>query len=418
MIIKIENARVFIRGNITKAEILIEDERIKRIAKIIDEEPDEKINAHNKLIIPGFIDSHVHVRDFFERYKEDYITATKAAIAGGVTTILEMPNTKPAITNLEIFNERINLASKKSFVDFGIFIGFDGKNLDDILKANTNLVKVYMDGTLGEVSYDDVHELIEKCDKIIAFHAEDYKRIMENSDKMLHYLIRDEYAELIAVKKLSDISKSLRKRIHICHVTCKDSFKYMNEYITKEVTFHHIFFTKELYEKFGLKANVNPPLRSISDRNFLLKMLMDNKIDVIASDHAPHSMEEKEKGAPGFPCLDIFAKLVLTLMNLRILDINQVVNYCSRNPAKIFGIKYKGEILPGYYADMLIIDYKKEGIINQEEFYSKSKFSPFDGFKYKGDVETVILRGRIVYYDGEIIGRKGFGRYIYQNKFI
>ncbi len=412
MILKIENARVFIANKITYAEILIEDERIKKIAKIIDEKPDEKINAKNRLVIPAFIDSHVHVRDFFERYKEDYITASKAAIAGGVTTILEMPNTKPEIVNCEILNARIELARKKSYVDFGIFIGFNGKNLDEILSARTNLVKVYMDGTLGEIDYKDVEQLVEFSDKTIAFHAEDYKRIKENREKKLHHLVRDEYAELIAVKKISDIAKKYRKRIHICHVTCKDSFLYMNEYTTKEVTFHHIFFTNNLYERFGVMANINPPLRKLSDRNFLIEMLMKNRIDIIASDHAPHTLDEKIKGAPGFPCLDIFAKLVLTLMNYKILTLEQVINYCCKNPAKIFGIKNKGEILPNYYADLLIIDYKKEGIIKQEEFYSKSKFTPFDGFKYKGDIDTVILRGEIVYYDNEIIGKKGYGKYI------
>ncbi len=414
MLLKIENARVVIKNKITHAELLIEDERIKKIAKIIDEEPDEKINVKNRLVIPGFIDSHVHVRDFFEKYKEDYVTASKAAIAGGVTTILEMPNTKPPITDEITLNMRIELASKKSYVDFGIFFGYNGKNLAELSKNNVRMIKVYMDGTIGNVDYKDVESLLKEHGNNVAisFHAEDFLRIKENREKKLHHLIRDELAEIIAVKKLSDIAKKYKRRIHLCHLSCSESFKYVNEYITKEVTFHHALLTNDLYDKFGTKANVNPPLRSRRDRDFILRMLSEGKIDTIVTDHAPHTLEEKLKGAPGFSSLDIFAKLALTLMNLKIVNIFQLINYCSRNPARIFGLKFKGDILPNYYADLLIVDYKKEGIIKSENFYSKSKFTPFENFKYKGDVEMVILRGEIVYYDDEIIGKKGYGKYV------
>ncbi len=397
-----------INGKIEEVDILIEGERIKKVGKII--RGDESINIRKKIVIPAFIDVHVHLRDFKERHKETIETGTKAAISSGITTLIEMPNTEPSIDNMENLKKRISIINKKSYVDVGIFFKFTDKIEKDV--EDVFGYKFYMDKPFSDETFIKSFEL----GKIVCYHAEDYKIIEENKKKFReHHKIRNCKAEVIAIQKVAKNALIKRKKVHICHISCSDSLKYLNEYTTCEVTPHHLLLNKEHYEEYGGIAKVNPPLKSKKDNIYLLEALKKGKIDIIASDHAPHSISEKESedSPSGIPNLDVMAKIFLTLVKRNVISLYDLWRLYSRNPAEIFGIKEKGYLREGYYADMVVVDFDAKGKIDPDEFFSKAKYSPFEGFKYHGDVEIVFLRGKIVYYDGDIVEKRG--RFIFRD---
>lgn len=427
----IKNCRFIYRSRIEEGDILVEGERIKKIAKDIKKSSvgGKVIEAKHKLVIPGITDAHVHVRDFEERYKEDFISCSKAALSSGVTTIIEMPNTKPSIDSSEIFKKRVALGEKQSLCDFASYFMLRKNNLKEALGFKNSEIKpigykAYLD---NKVSYEFIEKAYGCLDRI-SFHAEDYRIIKRNlkfmhalnlSNFLSHARIREEIAEITAVREICRIlnQKNKKKQAYFCHLTLARSIeeaKKVNAFI--EVALHHLI----LHEKHLLKlkgiAKTNPPLRSELETQLLRKKVNNGRVDIIASDHAPHAIEEKHANAieakSGIANLDVFLKVLLTLINRGKLDLLNTINAITKNPARIFGIKDKGEIREGSYADLVIIDMKKQGIIKAENFYSKAKHSPFDGFKYIGEAETAILRGKIAYSNGEFFVKPGYGRYV------
>ena len=429
----IKNCKFAYKDRIEEGDILIEGERIKKIAKEIKRGSSEIINARGKFVIPGIIDAHVHVRDFEESYKEDFISCSKAALSSGVTTIIEMPNTKPSIDSYEIFKKRVSLAENKSLCDFATYFMLREDNLgeiariEEIRKKSKSIekppvgYKAYIDHGLKYGLISHAYNYLRR----ISFHAEDH-RIIERNLKFLHALnldnflsharIREDLAELTAVSEICNILKEKNKEAYFCHLTLAKSIeeaKKAGAFV--EVALHHLILHEKHLLKFKGIAKVNPPLRSELESMRLRKMVNENKADVIASDHAPHAIEEKRGNAieasSGIANLDVFLKVLLTLINKDKLDLIRTINMITKNPAEIFGIKNKGEIKEGNYADLVIVDMKRQGVIKAEEFYSKAKHSPFDRFKYKGEAETAILRGKIAYSDGEFFVKPGYGRY-------
>jgi dihydroorotase len=415
----LKNCKIISTKEIISGDILIEGEKIAEIGK--DLKDDDTIDIKGRPVIPGIVDVHVHMRDFKDSKKEDFYSGSRAALAGGVTTFIDMPNSNPPVIDVKTFEMRVKEAERRSIADFGINLGVTQDNLPEIGKIAHTACKVYMDGTLGGIDDETLKKAIENC-RTVAFHAEDSETIERNmgyidgSNFLLHGQVREPRAEEIAVKKVADIARKLEKRVHICHISCRKALTHLNNFTTSEATPHHLLLTEtDLKEKKGV-AKTNPPLRSHLDLRSLWDALKAGRIDIIASDHAPHEESEKEAGVfeapPGIPNLDVMSRLFLTLVNKGTISLFDIVRLMCTNPARIFGIEHKGEIAVGKDADILILDMDEKGKIDVDEFYSKAKYSPFEGWKTIGKADTVILRGKVAYEDGEFNIRKGHGKMI------
>lgn len=415
----IENCKIVTPAGIIPRNIQIEDGKILKIGKSL-KVSGESIDAEGRPVIPGLVDVHVHMRDFDQKNKEDLVSGSMAALRGGVTTFLEMPNTSPPVTEKKTFIKRVKLAEKKSLVDFGQYFGITSENLGEIDGVRPSGYKIYLDGGLGEIPDNILEEAILKCNHL-AVHAEDsgiirknFESAQDSDDFSMHGNIRSPLAEENAVQKVCEIANRLGKPVHICHLSSMGSLGHLNNYTTCEVTPHHLFLTDKELKEWGGPAKTNPPLRTKLDNQELFSALKKGRINFIASDHAPHTVAEKEgslfQAPSGMPILDFMLRLFLTQVGRGTMSLVELVRFLSYNPSQVFSIKSKGEIVPGKDADLLFLDMKKEGKIDVDEFYSKAKFSPFDGWKTVGDMDTAIVRGEVVFEDGEITGKKGFGK--------
>jgi dihydroorotase len=415
----LSNCKIVSAGGITKGDILIEGEKIVEIGRNL--KGDERIDVGGRPVMPGIVDVHVHMRDFNQKKKEDFYSGSRAALASGVTTYVDMPNSKPAVTDAKTFKRRVEEASRKSVADFGINFGITKDYKKELSKISPTACKVYMDASLGEIDDGTLESAIIDC-KTIAIHAEDAgtiernKKYITGGDFLAHGQIREPRAEELAIKKAREMAQKHKKRIHICHISSKKGLAKLNEFTTSEATPHHLLLTDtDLKEKKGV-AKTNPPLRSHVDLTNLWDGLRTGRINMIASDHAPHTQSEKEAGAliapSGIPNLDVMSKLFLSLVNKGTISLPNMVSLMCTNPARIFGIEQKGAIAPGFDADILILDMDETGKIDPGEFYSKAKYSPFEGWKTKGVVKTVILRGEVAYEDRDFNVKKGHGKMI------
>jgi dihydroorotase len=417
----IKNCTIANSRNLSEGDILIEGEKIVKIGRDL-KDAGEVINAHRNVVMPGVVDAHVHVRDFDEAAKEDFTTASMAALAGGVTTFLEMPNTQPRIDNLKTLERRILTGEKGSLVDFGTHVGFS-KELDGLKGANFPSMKIYMD-RLDE----DVEEVLQKVFLSpfpLSVHCEDPTIISRNlrfakdtGDFLLHADIREKEAEKRAVEIITDLALKLKKLVHICHITLPKSIRLLNQYTTCEVTPHHLLLTeKDLREQRGI-AMTNPPLRSKLDVYGLWRAVKEGRVQMIASDHAPHLLEEKKQDVlncpSGIPNLEVMLRLMLNLVNRGAIKLPDIVRMMCENPARIFNVRDKGFIRPGADADLLILDMDATSKIEPTKFHSKAKYSPFAGRTTIGDVDTVILRGKVALRHKEFHVGPGFGKCLYR----
>ncbi len=391
------------------------------------------IDVSGNIILPGLIDSHVHMRDPGLTYKEDFRTGTEAAAAGGFTTVLDMPNTKPVTNTARAYLKKIKIAERKCVVDFGFHVGAD--NLDQVQKLASLkpasfkiFMDLYEDDFLTNM-FSKISDLTKNDDSkpIISLHAEDNKIVndctkLKKSEGKLNPNIyteaRPSQAEEVAVSKAILLSKKFNLNIHICHTSIKKSMDLINNAknagckITSEITPHHLFLDSKYLTKFGSFAKTNPPLRNISEKISLKDL---HRTDVIGTDHAPHTIEEKKHNIwdapPGIPGLETTLPLLLTKVNQNKISFFDVKRLLCENPARIFNIPLKGFIKEGMDADFVVVDMKKRDIIKPENFRSKAHYSPFESFKVEGLPIMTIVRGEVVMIDGEIIGNSG--KFIY-----
>ncbi len=391
------------------------------------------IDVNGNAILPGLIDTHVHMREPGFTYKEDFRTGSEAAAAGGFTTVLDMPNTKPPTNTAKAFKDKINVAEKKSVVDFGLHAGADDpdeiKELANLKPASFKIFMDLFDDDYLMNLFSEISDLpkINGSKAIISLHAEDKEIVarytnMEMSEENLNPIIyanaRPPLAEEVAISKAILMAKEYNLRLHICHISTKKSLNLIKRAkidgcnITSEITPHHLLLDSRCFDKFGNFAKTNPPLRSMLDKVNLRDLYMT---DVIGTDHAPHTILEKEsdiwKAPPGIPGLETALPLMLTEVNKGKISIEDVKRLMSENPAKIFNIKNKGFIRRGMDADFVVVDMKRESIINPENFHSKAHYSPFKGKKVKGMPIMTILRGKIVMDDGKVFDN--LGKYVY-----
>ena len=427
----IKNARIFINDAIQPAEIAVDNGIISRIGKIVGQkEVNEVIDAKGALILPGAIDAHVHFRDPGMTNKENWYTGSCAAAAGGVTMVIDHPNTIPPTIDPYSFKEKLK-ESRKSIIDYGLNGGVTANlnKLKDLWELGaTAFGEIFMAESTASLNVNDktlkeALDTIGNMGAVACIHAEDE----ETRKKFVHLLkgnlapesyskSRPNLSEKIAVEKA--IKLAADTKTHLCHISAFESIEVIrkarteNNKITCEVTPHHLFLSTRDYRRLGALGKMNPPLRDFPSQQSLWAGLNDGTIDIVASDHAPHLESEKLTDiwtAPaGVPGVETMIPLMLMAVKRNFLTLKRVIEITGQNPARIFSLK-KGALAPGYDADMMMIGEAKE--IRKEKMHSKAGWTPFHGMKGIFPKMTV-SRGEVVFEDGEIIGRRGRGKFI------
>jgi len=409
--------------------ISIEDGKIISLKKIAPRRA-EIINMKGSVILPGLIDAHVHLRDPGSTYKEDFHSGTRAAAIGGFTTIIDMPNTIPPTNTTRAFLEKLKIARKKSLIDFGLHAGVGSlADINKINKLKPASFKIYMD-LVDKNFLNEIFSFISKINGVkplISLHCEDKDIVTNNTNKELkkkkfkpeiYANARPPLAETTAISNALSLAQAYGLTIHICHVSVKESLeliknaKKSNINVTSEITPHHLFLNLSYLKKCGNFAKTNPPLR---DNENKIDISYLSNLDIIGTDHAPHTISEKEQNIwdapPGIPNLETTLPLLLNETNKQNITFADLKKLLCENPAKIFNLKNKGFIKEGMDADIVIVDMKKEIIINPDVFKSKAKYSPFKGFKIKGMPIMTMVRGEVVMEEGELF--KNNGKFIY-----
>jgi len=389
MSLLLKNCRIVVKDKVYSKNILIKKDKI---SKITNKEPkaDQIIDVKNNLVLPGLIDAHVHMREPGLTHKEDFLTGSMAAAKGGVTTILDMPNTIPPTTTISALEEKRKLAAK-SIVNYGFNFGATLNNLADIKKAkNIAAVKIYMDETTGDLKVGDYDTIagIFKTSRLTIIHAEDMN-----------------------VKTAVDIfiKNKIKNKLHIAHVSSEKELVYakhnpIKNQISVEATPHHLFMTEKDIQSLGAFAEMKPGLKTENDQKALWNGIESGIVDIIATDHAPHMKEEKEMANYpfGVPGLETMLPLLLDAFNSKKITLQKIMQLCCENPAKIFKIKNKGLLKEGYDADLVIADLEKRQAVRSEDLLTKCKWSPFEGKILKGWPVMTIVNGNVVYDDSGI----------------
>ncbi|MDJ0508551.1 MAG: dihydroorotase [Crocosphaera sp.] len=409
-------------GEFLLGDILIEQGKIVQVSPEITAEDSTLImDARGLTLLPGVIDPQVHFREPGLEYKEDLFTATCACAKGGVTSFLEMPNTRPLTTTQAALEQKLQLAAEKCLVNYGFFIGATPENLPDLLTANPACgIKIFMGSSHGALLVSqagEIEPIFAQGDRLIAVHAEDQARILQRRqefkgihDPAIHSQIQDETVALNATKLALSLSQKYQRRLHILHLSTGIEAEFLREnkpsWVTAEVTPQHLLLNTESYEKIGTLAQMNPPLRSPENNQILWQALLDGVIDFIATDHAPHTLEEKSKEYPntpsGMPGVETSLPLMLTQAMTGKCSIAQVSHWMSTAPAEAYKIPNKGLIKPGYDADLVLVDLDNYRPVLREELQTKCGWSPFEGWELTGWPAITIVGGNIVYERGKL----------------
>ncbi len=419
-----------VNENITfTGDVLIENEIIKEVSsKINIANHVEVIDAKGKYLIPGFIDDQVHFREPGLTHKANIATESRAAVAGGITTFIEQPNTVPQATTQKLLEDKFEIASKTSYVNYSFMFGGTNTNLDELLKTNPKKVagiKLFLGSSTGNMLVDDV-EVLEKIfsstKMIISVHCEDEATIRKNTSEFkekfgddipikYHPIIRSEEACYISSSKAIELAKKTGARLHIFHVsTAKETELFRNDIpleekqITAEVCVHHLWFNENDYEEKGTFIKWNPAVKTEKDRLGLWEALLDDRIDVLATDHAPHTLEEKSnvytKAPSGGPLVQHAVIAILEKVKEGIIPIEKAVEKMSHNPAKLFQIEKRGFVKEGYYADLVLIDTDKPQTVTRDNVLYKCGWSPFEGTTFSSTITHTFVNGNLIYNNG------------------
>jgi dihydroorotase len=433
--ILIKNARIVNQGEILEGDLLIEGQKIKEIATSISSKNADTlvIDAENKFLLPGMIDDQVHFREPGLTHKADIETESRAAIAGGITSFIEMPNTKPQATTIEKLEEKFTKASETSYANYSFMFGGTNDNLDEILKIdskNVAALKLFLGSSTGNMLVDNP-EVLEKIftstDLLIAVHCEDEDTIRANTKKFkeeygdnipvkFHPIIRSEEACYLSSSKAIELAKKTGARLHVFHLsTAKETALFSNKKplgnkkITAEVCIHHLWFSDEDYDKKGTFIKWNPAVKTTKDREALWEALLDDRIDVIATDHAPHTMEEKAnlytKAPSGGPLVQHAVVALMEAYHKGKISIEKLVEKMAHNPAILFQIEKRGFIREGYFADLILVDPHNPWTVTPENILYKCGWSPFEGVTFKSRITHTILNGNLVYHNAKFTNK-------------
>ncbi len=426
----VKNVTCILENEILKTNILFDESKIITCDAAKSTNADEVIRGNGFHLIPGVIDDQVHFREPGLTHKEDIFSGSRACAQGGVTTYLEMPNTIPSTTTRTALLEKLKIASKKSIVNYGFFIGATNNNLEELKKATrTPGIKIFFGSSTGDLLVEDLdvlERIFTETKLPIAGHCEEEsiikknlvkfeKEIRENKDPSIHKKIRDRNAAISCTQKITALAKKTNKKIHILHLSTKEEIEIVKNHqnlITAEACIPHLMFTEKDYPRLKTLIQTNPSIKKHSDRKALFEGLKDGTIQVIATDHAPHLLEEKNqkypKSSSGIPSVENSLPLMLNEVNKGTLDLKTVVEKMSKNPAKVWNILKKGKIQDGYDSDLVLIDLNKEKTIKNNEQKTKTGWSPWDGEKIIGWPETVWVHGKKVFSKDKIdYSRKG-----------
>lgn len=428
--ILIKNATIVNENNTFLGDVLIENELIKQIATNIESDKNTQIiDAKGSYLIPGFIDDQVHFREPGLTHKATIATESRAAAAGGITTFIEQPNTIPNATTQKLLEDKFEIASKTSYVNYSFMFGGTNDNLEELLKTDPKKVagiKLFLGSSTGNMLVDDV-EVLEKIfsstKMIISVHCEDEATIRKNTaiytEKFgenipikYHPIIRSEEACYISSSKAIELAKKTGARLHIFHVsTEKETHLFRNDIpleekqITAEVCIHHLWFNDADYDEKGTFIKWNPAVKTEKDRQGLWKALLDDRIDVLATDHAPHTLEEKNnvysKAPSGGPLVQHAVMAILEKVKEGIISIEKAVEKMSHNPAKLFQIEKRGFIKEGYFADIVLIDPNKPQTVSKDNILYKCGWSPFEGTTFSHTITHTFVNGNLVYENGK-----------------
>ena len=420
----IKNGECFIEGNLKKQDIGIIKGKISNIGDLHKEDSKDIIEAENKIVFPGLMDTQVHFREPGSVDAEDLHSGSRAAIVGGITSVFEMPNTNPPTTNFEEFQKKINIG-KGMYCNHAFYFGATAENYK-ILENLKDLegccgIKLFAGSSTGNLlvdKEDDIEKVFKYASKVVAVHSEDEeilklrKKLIEKGNVKTHPIWRNEEVAISSTRKIVKIAKRLNKKVHILHVTTKEEVDFLSQNkgnVTFEITPQHLtIFAPDCYDKLGAYAQMNPPIRDKSHYDRLWYAIRNNFNDTIGSDHAPHLKTNKEKSYPdtpsGMPGVQTILPVMLNHMNDGKIKLNQIVKFLCENPVKIFGIKNKGYIKKDFDADFTIVDLNKVIEIKNENIESKCGWSPFNGYKFKGTPIYTIISGDIKMQYGKIIG--------------
>ena len=434
--ILIKNTRIVNEGLIFNGDILIENEYIKEIADSIStKSPDVHIfDAENNYVFPGIIDDQVHFREPGLTHKATIESESKAAIAGGITSFIEMPNTSPQTTTIKKLEDKFEIASKTSHANYSFMFGGTNDNLEEILKLDATKVaalKLFLGSSTGNMLIDNL-EVLEKIfsstDLLIAVHCEDESTIQKNLEQHIkqygedipikyHPVIRSEEACYLSSSEAIELAKKTGARLHVFHVsTGKETKLFSNKIplkdkkITAEVCIHHLWFTDEDYHKKGTLIKWNPAVKSKTDRAQLWKALLDDRIDVLATDHAPHTLAEKQniytKAPSGGPLVQHALVAMLEAYHQNKISLEKIVEKMCHNPAILFQIEKRGFIKEGYFADLVIVDANNPWTVKKENILYKCGWSPFENTTFKSRITHTFVNGSLVYKNSKFYNVK------------
>tara|TARA_R110000868_G_scaffold360484_1_gene622499 strand:+ start:6298 stop:7644 length:1347 start_codon:yes stop_codon:yes gene_type:complete len=425
--ILIKNANIVNEGTIFSGDILIEGEFIKEISESISAKSSDVhvIDAEGKYVLPGVIDDQVHFREPGLTHKATIETESKAAIAGGITSFIEMPNTIPQTTTIEKLEEKFEIAAKTSYANYSFMFGGTNDNLEEILKVDATQVaalKLFLGSSTGNMLVDDptvLENIFKNTKLLIAVHCEDEATIKKNLETYIekygedipikcHPQIRSEEACNLSSSKAIELAKKTGARLHVFHLsTGKETKLFSNKIplkdkkITAEVCIHHLWFTDEDYNLKGTLIKWNPAVKTKKDQDMLWEALLDGRIDVIATDHAPHTLEEKKKvytKAPsGGPMVQHALPAMLEMYHREKISIEKVVEKMCHNPAILFQVEKRGFIREGYFADLVFVDLNNPWTVNKENILYKCGWSPFEGTSFKSRITHTFVNGNLAF---------------------
>lgn len=430
----IKNATIINEGLKFKGSVLISEERIQKIfphiiPANINLNDVEIIDAAGMYLIPGIIDDQVHFREPGLTHKGDLFTESRAAVAGGVTTYMEMPNTNPQAVTQEILEEKYKRASVVSAANYSFYMGATNDNLGEVLKTDPSKVcgiKVFMGSSTGNMLVDDentLSEIFKHAPTLVATHCEDEKTILknieiargrygENVPMSRHAHIRSDEACYISSSKAVELASKFDTRLHVLHLSSAKEMslfktgKVSDKRITAEVCVHHLWFDEMDYISLGTKIKWNPSIKHASDKEALWEALLSDKIDVIATDHAPHTKEEKNntyfKAPSGGPLVQHSLVAMLEMSRKGFITVEKVIQKMCHAPADLFRIEKRGYIREGYFADLVLVNPNKNWIVSSENILYKCGWSPFDGLEFTHKVDTTFVNGKIVYSSDRI----------------
>ena len=428
--IVIKNTTIVTEGQSFIADVLLSDGLIQKIGKI-EPIPNQKlIDGTGKHLLPGIIDGQVHFRDPGLTHKGDLYTESKAAIAGGVTSFIDMPNTVPNILTVERLKEKFEIASKKSLANYSFFLGVNGDNIDEVIKMDTSkFIGVSDDGlyftkkgNLLADSPEKMEKLFANCKSIIAIHSEKEEIIKankqafrekygENIPAKYHPVIRSSEGCYEATKRAIELAKKHNARLHILHLTTEaETQLFQNDIpltkkkITTEVSVHHLWFSDKDYDRLGMLIKWNPAIKTEQDKHGLLAALLDDKIDIITTDHAPHTLEEKEQpyfqSMSGAPMVQHSLNCMLEFYKQNLISLEKIVEKMCHNPATLYKMTKRGFIREGYYADLTLVDLNSKWTVTKDNLFYKCGWSPLEGTTFQTEIKQTFVNGNLVYDNG------------------